>query len=406
MIKFALRRNLIYPLQLLLWNSAREVEINLIDYFFKYKDPIFYSLLMFLGEFLAGLIFYLYYKKLLTKDNKVKSSFIFKLGAIRNKKEIITDSKIKISFLLFFAAFLDLLIFVIFLYYDKLINISHSLEQRFRGIFTIYLAIFYKYILKFPIYKHQIFSLSTIGICVLIIIITEYIFIEFDIFMSGLRFFVALLLTIFILFVGALCETIEKYLLEVDKLNPYFIIKMEGLFGIFLSIIYNIYFKTFNQLAQFNKNLTNLESIMLIFSFILFIFLSGGKNVFMLLTIKIFSPMTSTFMEYILNPFYIIYSFLSGSDFLYHGKSNIIYFVINLITSLIISFCGFVYNEFLILFCCGLEIDTYNQVALRSGFENINDSYYNDDNSEINEDNETRKSPEEVELFRLVSLQE
>ena len=214
------------------------------------------------------------------------------------------------------------------------------------------------------------------------------------------------MLTIFILFVGALCETIEKYLLEVDKLNPYFIIKMEGLFGIFLSIIYNIYFKTFNQLAQFNKNLTNLESIMLIFSFILFIFLSGGKNVFMLLTIKIFSPMTSTFMEYILNPFYIIYIFLSGSDFLYHGKSNIIYFVINLITSLIISFCGLVYNEFLILFCCGLEIDTYNQVALRSGFENINDSHYNDDDSEINEDNETRKSPEEVELFRLVSLQE
>ena len=213
---------------------------------------------MFIGEFLAGLIFDIYYKKSLLKSNQANLSFLFKLGPLRGKKETVTESKIKILFLFIYAAFLDLLGFVIFLQYDKITIVSHSLEQRFRGIFTIYLAVFYKYILKFPIYKHQIFSLSTIGICVLIIIITEYIFIEFNIFMSGLRFFVALLLTIFILFVGALCETIEKYLLEVDKLNPYFIIKMEGLFGIFLSIIYNIYFKTFNQLAQFNKNLTNL----------------------------------------------------------------------------------------------------------------------------------------------------
>ena len=205
MMKFALRRNLIYPLQLLLWNTAREVEIILIENFLGYKDSIFYSLLMFIGEFLAGLIFDIYYKKSLLKSNQANLSFLFKLGPLRGKKETVTDSKIKILFLFIYAAFLDLLGFVIFLQYDKITIVSHSLEQRFRGIFTIYLAIFYKYILKFPIYKHQIFSLSTIGICVLIIIITEYIFIEFDIFMSGLRFFVALLLTIFILFVGALC---------------------------------------------------------------------------------------------------------------------------------------------------------------------------------------------------------
>ena len=405
MIKFALRRNLIYPLQLLLWNSAREVEINLIDYFFKYKDPIFYSLLMFLGEFLAGLIFYLYYKKLLTKEHKVKSSFIFKLGAIRSKKEIVTDGKIKISFLLIFAAFLDLLIFVIFLYYDKLINISHSLEQRFRGIFTIYLAIFYYYLLKFPIYKHQIFSLIIIGICIVIIIITEFIFMEFNIYMSCLRFIIVLILTFFALFVSSLCGIIEKYLLEFDQLSPYFILLMTGIFGIILSSIYNIYYNSFNHLAEFNKNLSTFESIMLILSFIVFIIISGGKNLFMLATIKIFSPMTSTFMEYILNPFYIIYIFFSRNDFLYQGKSNYIYFIINLITSLVISFCGLVYNEFLILFCCGLERDTHDQVSLRSNFENSIDAFYNDGDTEIIGENENEEVQEEGELFKLVSMQ-
>ena len=159
MLKFALRRNLIFPLQLLLWNSIRDVEIFLIDYFFDYRDAIFYSLLMFLGEFIAGLIFYLYYKKIQIKSNKVKSSFVYNIGFMRSKKEAVIDSKIKINILLFFAAFLDLLVFIIFLHYDDLTIISYSLEQRLGGIFTIYLAIFYYYLLKFPIYKHQIFSL-------------------------------------------------------------------------------------------------------------------------------------------------------------------------------------------------------------------------------------------------------
>ena len=99
MIKFALRKNLIYPFQLLLWSSVRDVEIFLIEYFFGYKDPIFYSFLMFLGEFPGGLIFYLYYKKIQTKTKKAKSSFVYNLGFIRAKKGEVIDSKVKINIL-------------------------------------------------------------------------------------------------------------------------------------------------------------------------------------------------------------------------------------------------------------------------------------------------------------------
>ena len=98
--------------------------------------------------------------------------------------------------------------------------------------------------------------------------------------------------------------------------------------------------------------------------------LSGGNNTFRLLTLKIYSPMTSTFMKYILNPFYIIYYFIYENDFISNSQSNYAYFVINLVISLIMSFCGCIYNEFLILFCFGLERDTHNQVTKRSITEN------------------------------------
>ena len=76
--------------------------------------------------------------------------------------------------------------------------------------------------------------------------------------------------------------------------------------------------------------------------------------------------MTTTFFEYILNPFYIIYYFIWGNDFISNGKRNLAYFIINLTISLILTFGGTVYNELIILFCCRLEHDTYNQITRRS----------------------------------------
>ena len=91
--------------------------------------------------------------------------------------------------------------------------------------------------------------------------------------------------------------------------------------------------------------------------------------------------MASTSLEYILNPIYFIVYFVLGEDFMTKGKRNYVYFFINLIIGLIISFTGLVFNEFLILFFCNLDKDTYLQISKRSkqkennlGLENLNDS--------------------------------
>ena len=76
MIKFALRPNLIYPLQLIIWNLLRKLETMLINYLFNFSDSLIYTPLMFLGEFLTGLGIFLYQKKFLQKKKQLLKYFL------------------------------------------------------------------------------------------------------------------------------------------------------------------------------------------------------------------------------------------------------------------------------------------------------------------------------------------
>ena len=398
MIKFATRPNLIYPLQLLIFDTFRDVEVILIKHFFGYKNSTFLSFLMFVGEFLAGLIFYLYYKKYLTKHKEGNSSFLLNLGAIRKKKQK-EDGKLKIAYLLVHATLLKFFHYALIFQNDKFITLSRSVQQIFIEVFLIYLAVFYSYLLKLPLFKHQIFSLIFFGICALIAIITELIFQQFNTFLSYGQFIIILIALFFITLILSFGETIEKYLMEYDQLSPLHVMIFEGIIGLIISFIYNIYDKSFDSFIQVRKNLFNFEFFLFIFSLILYTVLIGGKNIYRLVTIKIFSPMTSTVVDYIFNPFYFIYYFLTEDDFLYHTKTNYAYFIINFILSFLTSFFGCVYNEFLILFCCGLERDTHNQVLQRAFLESDIDDMDN-----LSDDKSIEDNKENVQLFDLIHM--
>ena len=115
MIKFALRNNLKYPLELLIFNVIRDTESQLIDYFFNF-DSLIYMSLMFLG----GLIIYLYQTSFLNKNKGRKSIRYKSITLITNKGNLAKDSKTKIIFLVFIAGFFD---FVQLLY--------HYIHQNF-----------------------------------------------------------------------------------------------------------------------------------------------------------------------------------------------------------------------------------------------------------------------------------
>ena len=114
------------------------------------------------------------------------------------------------------------------------------------------------------------------------------------------------------------------------------------------------------------KNNSVGNSFLFSFLLLLYIILSGGRNVFRVITTKAYSPMARSLTDYFLNPIYLTLDFALKKDFLKQGKRNIPYFILNLILSFIISFFGCVYNEFIVLLFCGLGINTHDQVSKRA----------------------------------------
>ena len=368
MLQFALRNNLKYPLELLIFNVIRDTESQLIDYFFNF-DSLIYMSLMFLGEFFFGLIIYLYQTSFLNKNKGRKSIRYKSITLITNKGNLAKDSKTKIIFLVFIAGFFDFVQFMISLYTPKFLYISGSLESRLGGFLIVFDALFYYYVLKLPIARHQYFSLIIIGICLILVIITEFIFQKFNIFLTYGLFALVFLLTFVVQFCSAMVDSIEKYLFEYNHLNSFLCLLLEGLFGFILSFIHGLFNNPLDDIKIFKQNNSTSDFSILILLLILYLILSGLKNSFRVTTTKIYSPMTTTFLDYILNPFYMIYHFSFGDDFLSNEYRNYAYFFINLIISIIISFFGFVFNEFIILFCCKLEKDTHQQIVKRSMVE-------------------------------------
>ena len=179
MIKFVSRPNIIYIIQLIIWNVLRKIEKTIISEVFEFNDSPLFSLLMFIGEFLAGLIISRYQKHSFTKKKVILEPKGSKsLELIQNEIKItFHDKAVKLYLLIFFASFFDFVGFTLSVsYLSKFYNISSSLESRLSGILTISSALFFYYLLKLPIYRHQFLSLLIIGICLILVIGTEFIF--------------------------------------------------------------------------------------------------------------------------------------------------------------------------------------------------------------------------------------
>ena len=318
MIKFALRPNLKYPLQLIIWSFIRSVERELIGIFFSSRINLIYLPLMFFAEFLFGLIIFSYQKKYYDKKKAKESiSKFVRISLIYNSR-IITlnrrDEEYIIMLLIIFNAFFDFIEFVISIeILPKFINSSSSIELRLNGLLIIIQALLYRYLLELPILKHQSFSLIINSICLALTIITEFIYQDINIFLSYGKFLLMFLFLFFIQLFNSLLDLVDKYLFEYNYVNPFQSLMLEGLFGLLYSIIYFIYSNPFPDMYNYYYN--DSENFgLLIFLLVLYCFLCGGQNSFRVYTNKIYSPMAATLSQYFLNPIYIIFS-LFGNDF-------------------------------------------------------------------------------------------
>ena len=365
MIKFALRRNLIYVLQYIIWSFIRELFIKFLDSMFNFASSYILVQLKFLSEILAGAIVYLSLKKY---NKKKKTQYFMSIKLISRGEELApSDSKIKIFFLFFMLGFMDFAEFSLSnSYLKRAINLSSSLFQRLIGITTIFSFFYYIYALKLPVYKHHKFSLLIIGFCLIVIIVSEFLFQTIDIFSSYKSLSIAIVYITISQILQSCLDSIEKYLFEYDFMNPFIVLMYKGTVGFFLSFLNLLDTNYLYDIVVIYKINTTGKFIGFIFALIAYIILSGGKNIFRMITTKIYSPMVTTLQDYVLNPIYLLYYLGVHKDFKINGKLSILYFIINISISIIISFFGCVYNEFIILFCCGLEYNTHDQVSKRA----------------------------------------
>ena len=107
-----------------------------------------------------------------------------------------------------------------------------------------------------------------------------------------------------------------------------------------------------------------------LFIFLLFLFYACGciRAPFRIMINKFYSPMVLTLSDYLLNPIYLLFKFLLG-DFKSKNDLNVLYFITNFILSSLTLLSTFIFNEFIVLFCWGLEHNTHDQISLRSNTE-------------------------------------
>ena len=180
---------------------------------------------------------------------------------------------------------------------------------------------------------------------------------------------------------------------DFDFLRPYAILIFEGLIGsifnpMFLLIDDESYedFKEINELSNKKKP----QFILLIILFIFFLIISSLKNMYRVLTVQYYSPMTRALAESILDPFILLYHFFLNEK----NLNNYVYFSLIIFCLAINALCSLIYNDFIVLYCCGMEHNTYLEINNRL-LNSLNGAILNDNDSD-SEDNDNEDNEQQI----------
>ena len=288
------------------------------------------------------------------KNHKVK---YFGLD-IYHQKNVVIDGKCKKILLIFIASYFNYYNIIVSLFY-YIDYIPLSMDLRLSSIQIITSAFICAFSFDFKFKKHHKLSLIVIGICLFLSISHDMLYIIY----YGYKNLRAPIFQYFIslyYYIGfSFNNCIEKYLVDVDYMNPFFILMIEGIFQLLMAFLTPIWgydpFKDFRQ-EKVRNNLT-----LFIFLFTLYILFQIVVNIYRIYCNVIYSPMARSLIDYFLNPFINIYFFfVERKDF-----ENVAYFIVTEIFCCTMSFFGCVFNEYIILYCCDLESETQDEISDR-----------------------------------------
>ena len=379
-IRIGIRKNLIYPIMFMIFVNSYRIVRAIISSIIK-NDKIFilFPALMVLSNIIFGTIF-LYFEK--SKNNKTSKNSSIKL--IHNEMKMKRlDNKYKVYLLLTLDGYLELFAYLRYLYYYKILNevkiIIIDNKSKYREI--IFASLLSYLLLRTKMHKHHFVS-----IIIIIIIIIFNLIMDFSAkFLFGYNFSIKIISVLFQLMVN-ICRTLsdvtEKYLYEYDFVNPYEIMQLKSIIEVFLIAFLYYYFETTREEINFLYNMNVGKLILTIFLFIIYFIICGFLNIYRLLTIKMYSPTTKSLFDSFFDILFFIYYTISDEKQII--KVNSLYFWIFVFTQIIIIFFSLVYNEFIVLYCYGMEANTYLEVNKRaeSSVDNEIIELINDENSD------------------------
>ena len=360
MIKFGWRSSLLYPSLFILFIGLRRLIKHILETYVAkgYKFSYLMIVLMYISEIIIGIICLCYRNK--KNEGRISKfmgiSMLPDLAAVLNRP----DGNLKIIVLTFLEAYFQMVGAISRRYVTNKSNkdIYDEFHAKYRSSEIIIASLLCYFTLNNKIYKHHIFSLMIIFVCLIIVFTISFITDDDD---------SLLLIHIGITLVSSTCraflDTIEKYLFDIDFVDIMKIMIFEGIMDLILSS--PLY--TFKKPRKEITRLLDIEGAKfwgVIALLIVYSILSGFKNVYRRYTVKEFTPMTRALAESILDPLFIISGFIQNDDD--KNWKNWINFITSLVCSIIMVFCSCIYNEVFVLYCCGLEHNTHLEASYKT----------------------------------------
>ena len=384
MIKIGIRNNLLYPLIFCLtYGFTRIISILLSETFMQFRARFLLGFLKFIFEFIIGILF-MYSFNSKSKSNQNTQEKGVKL--IQNNNNIQRpDSEKKIFFLMTLAALFEFIGTNTRRYVLNALNHKEPrlMHLRLRSLEIVTSSLLSYYFLKIKIYKHQYVTLIIISVSLLIALVLEFLFIDDTSHISHVLEGLVVLLSSTIS--TSAQDISEKYLFDIDFIDVFKITAYEGLIDTLICIPF-FSFKTLRTEVSDIFKIGYKKTICIIIYLLLYAMLCGFKGIYRRHTLIQYSPMTRALAESIWDPAFIVYSdFIKTSERTMHS-------ILSFILSLIMVFCSCVYNELLVLYCCGMEHETYIEVNKRAIISKIETD---ESDLSLTKSNEEEKEKEE-----------
>jgi len=235
---------------------------------------------------------------------------------------------------------------------------------------VIFLFLFSHLILKTLFYRHHFFSFVIFIICLIVIVILDFIEINRDNSDKIVISIIYLLIRIFATMLYSLEDTIAKLMFHNYYFSPSLLLLIKAIIQFFYLIIFSIpliYVKFKDENGEEKILFSMFESIfnnrLYIFLYVLYMINSFFYNILNYSLIDVFSP-NHTAIAKIFENFGVLIINVIEKDIItgYYIAIRFIMFIILILTS-------FIYNEFIVFNCCGLNTGTKLYLDYKEKFD-------------------------------------